>query len=148
MIVNQNNKSKIQYLIIVLYTTLFVLMHIIPHPKWIICKFIIAQWIVQTRRTLMWLTQASLVNKSFKFMVILRLKCLVCVYHNNHQLYHITIIDLYNWYITLSILLHITNSYLCSVHECMCVCVWVRVCACLCTRAETDIEFTVWISWS
>jgi len=71
---------------------------------------IIAQWIIHTRRAIKRLTQTTLINKSFNFMIILRFKCLIYLYHDNKKLYHITIIGLCNWYITLSILLHITNQ--------------------------------------
>ena len=47
------------------------------------------------------------------FMVILSFSCYMScfIYHDNHQLYHITIMDLCDTIITLSILLHITSSY-------------------------------------
>ena len=49
-------------------------------------------------------------NKCFNFKSILRFKCLVCVYHDNHKYYHITIMDLCDTIITLLMLLHITNT--------------------------------------
>jgi len=74
-------------------------------------KFIIAQWVIHTRRTIMWSTQTTLTNKSFNFMIILRFKCLIYAYRDNKNYYHIMIIDLCDWYITLSILLHITITH-------------------------------------
>jgi len=54
-------------------------------------------------------------------MIILRFKCLIYVYHDNKKLYHIMIMDPCDRYITLSILLHINNLWLCvsedSPHE-------------------------------
>ena len=44
----------------------------------------------------------------FKFMIILWLKCRICVYctyYNNHRLYHITVMDLSDRYITPSMLI-------------------------------------------
>jgi len=92
---------------IILYIVCFI--HIMPHQNKSKHKFIIVQWIVHTRRTIMWSTQTTSINKSFNFMIILRFKCLIYVYHDNKKLYHITIMDLCDRYITLSILLHITK---------------------------------------
>ena len=49
----------------------------------------------------------SLVNYTYNnnFKGILRIKCLVCVCHDNHKLYHIKIMNLCDMIITLSILM-------------------------------------------
>ena len=49
----------------------------------------------------------SLVNYTYNnnFKSILRIKCLVCVCHDNHKLYHIMIMNLCDMIITLSILM-------------------------------------------
>jgi len=91
---------------IILYIVCF--LHIMPHQNKSKYIFIIAQWIIHTRRIIMWSTQTTLINKSFNFMIILRFKCLVVYIMIIKKLYHIMIMDLCDRYITLSILLHIT----------------------------------------
>jgi len=59
-------------------------------------EFIIAQWVIHTRRTIMWSTQTTLINKGFNFMIVLRVKCIICVCLNNKKLYHIIVMDLCN----------------------------------------------------
>jgi len=78
-------------------------MYIIPYWNRSKCKFII-----HTRTTIMWSTQTTLINK---ILISWLFKCLICIYHSNKKLYHIMIMDLCNWYITLLILLHITCWY-------------------------------------
>jgi len=68
-------------------------MHILSHQNKSKHKLIIAQWIIHTRRTIMWSIQTTLINKKFNFMIILRYKYLIYVYHDNKKLYHITIMD-------------------------------------------------------
>jgi len=100
-------KYKIQHeSFYTLYIVCFI--HIMPHQNISKHQFIIAQWIIHTRRTIMWSTQTTLINKSFNFMIILRFKYLIYLYHDNTKLYHITIMDLCDCYVTLSTLLHMT----------------------------------------
>jgi len=90
---------------IILYIARF--MHIMSHQNKSKHKLIIAQWIIHTRRTIMWSTQTTLINKSFNFIIILRFKCLIYVYHDNKKLYHITIMDLCDrYYHTIDIIAH------------------------------------------
>ena len=48
-------------------------------------------------------------SNSFNFKGIVRFICPVSYYHDNHKLYHITIMDLCDTIIMVSILLHITS---------------------------------------
>jgi len=105
---------------IILYIVRF--MHIMSQQNISKHKLIIAQWIIHTRRTIMWSTQITLINKSFNFMIILRFKCLIYVYHNNKKLYHITIMDLCDRYCTplklISTYCHFYRSRLMFQHLC------------------------------